>query len=135
MYVLYCFALFVCLTLLASFFLPSRLSLKHVCMYVYMHARVCMYVCMHICMHACMHVYVCMYVCTYVCMSRHNRKYNNTGSRYRTQCVIIIWGKSRYLSLLDPTALCTASRLCSSSCVVLPVGFNIIIASPCYRNT
>ena len=28
--VLCCFALFVCLTLLASFFLPSHLSLKHV---------------------------------------------------------------------------------------------------------
>ena len=27
-----CFALFVCLTLLASFFLPSQLSLKHVYM-------------------------------------------------------------------------------------------------------
>ena len=32
--VLCCFALFVCLTLLASFFLPSRLSLKHVCSYL-----------------------------------------------------------------------------------------------------
>ena len=28
--VLCCFAMFVCLTLLASFFLPSHLSLKHV---------------------------------------------------------------------------------------------------------
>ena len=28
--VLCCFALFVCLTLLASFFLPSHLALKHV---------------------------------------------------------------------------------------------------------
>ena len=28
--VLCCFALFVCLTLLASFFLPSHISLKHV---------------------------------------------------------------------------------------------------------
>ena len=28
--VLCCFALFICLTLLASFFLPSHLSLKHV---------------------------------------------------------------------------------------------------------
>ena len=31
--VLCCFALFVCLTLLASFFLPSHLSLKHVRIY------------------------------------------------------------------------------------------------------
>ena len=35
-----CFALFVCLTLLASFFLPSHLSFKnmynvHVCMYIH----------------------------------------------------------------------------------------------------
>ena len=29
--VLSCFALFVCLILLSSFFLPSHLSLKHVC--------------------------------------------------------------------------------------------------------
>ena len=36
--VLCCFALFVCLPLLASFFLPSHLSLKHVCS-------------MHICVH------------------------------------------------------------------------------------
>ena len=33
--VLCCFALFVCLTLLASFFLPSHLSFKN--MYMYMH--------------------------------------------------------------------------------------------------
>ena len=33
--VLFCFALFVCLTLLASFFLPSHLSLKHVYMYTW----------------------------------------------------------------------------------------------------
>ena len=32
--VLHCFALFVCLTLLASFFLPSHLSLKHVHVYL-----------------------------------------------------------------------------------------------------
>ena len=38
--VLCCFALFVCLTLLASFFLPSHLSFKN--MYMYMYA--CMYV-------------------------------------------------------------------------------------------
>ena len=31
-----CFALFVCLTLLASFFLPSHLSLK-ICIYIYIH--------------------------------------------------------------------------------------------------
>ena len=34
-HVLCYFALFVCLTLLASFFLPSHLSLKHVCIYMY----------------------------------------------------------------------------------------------------
>ena len=35
--VLCCFALFVCLTLLASFFLPSHLSFKnmYICMYMY----------------------------------------------------------------------------------------------------
>ena len=46
--VLCCFALFVCLTLLASFFLPSHLSFKHVCiqvciiiyMYIHMHVHV-----------------------------------------------------------------------------------------------
>ena len=33
-HVLCCFALFACLTLLASFFLPSHLSLKHVHVHV-----------------------------------------------------------------------------------------------------
>ena len=33
--VLCCFALFVCLTLLASFFLPSHLSFKNMYMYVH----------------------------------------------------------------------------------------------------
>ena len=32
--VLYCFALFVCLTLLASLFLPSHLSFKNMYMYI-----------------------------------------------------------------------------------------------------
>ena len=32
--VLCCFALFVCLTLLASFFLPSHLSFKNMYMYI-----------------------------------------------------------------------------------------------------
>ena len=35
--VLCCFALFVCLTLLASFFLPSHLSFKNMYMYIYMY--------------------------------------------------------------------------------------------------
>ena len=35
--VLCCFALFVCLTLLASFFLPSHLSFKNMYMYMYMY--------------------------------------------------------------------------------------------------
>ena len=40
MYVLCCFALFVCLTLLASFFLPSHLSFKNMYMYnVYVHVE------------------------------------------------------------------------------------------------
>ena len=34
-----CFALFVCLTLLASFFLPSRLSFKNMYMYLYSNCR------------------------------------------------------------------------------------------------
>ena len=34
-HVLCCFALFVCLTLLASFFLPSHLSFKNMYMYMY----------------------------------------------------------------------------------------------------
>ena len=34
--VLCCFALFVCLTLLASFFLPSHLSFKNMYMYMFM---------------------------------------------------------------------------------------------------
>ena len=39
------FALFVCLILLASFFLPSHLSLKHVCtVYMYMYIHVCKHV-------------------------------------------------------------------------------------------
>ena len=46
--VLCCFALFVCLTLLASFFLPSHLSFKN--MYIHctsMHVYTCTCTCMH----------------------------------------------------------------------------------------
>ena len=42
--VLCCFALFVCLTLLASFFLPSHISLKHVDVLCYMYIHVCLLV-------------------------------------------------------------------------------------------
>ena len=38
--VLCCFALFICLTLLASFFLPSHLSFKNMYMYMYMHVYI-----------------------------------------------------------------------------------------------
>ena len=46
--VLCCLALFVCLTLLASFFLPSHLSFKNMyffvlCMYMYIHVYTCIY--------------------------------------------------------------------------------------------
>ena len=37
MYMNMCFALFVCLTLLASFFLPSHLSFKNMYMYMCVH--------------------------------------------------------------------------------------------------
>ena len=40
--VLCCFALFVCLTLLASFFLPSHLSFKNMYMYIHVHVHVAM---------------------------------------------------------------------------------------------
>ena len=43
--VLCCFALFVCLTLLASFFLPSHLSFKH--MYVHVNVLACVHVHTH----------------------------------------------------------------------------------------
>ena len=39
-----CFALFVCLTLLASFFLPSHLSLKHVHVYSPSPSYICLFV-------------------------------------------------------------------------------------------
>ena len=38
--VLCCFALFVCLTLLASFFLPSHLSFKKMHIYNYIHVYI-----------------------------------------------------------------------------------------------
>ena len=38
--VLCCFSLFVCLTLLASFFLPSHLSFKNMYLAVHVHAHV-----------------------------------------------------------------------------------------------
>ena len=47
--VLCCFALFVCLTLLASFFLPSHLSFKN--MYMYIYTR-------HVKIHCDSHIYV-----------------------------------------------------------------------------
>ena len=40
--VLCCFALFVCLTLLASFFLPSHLSFRNMYMYMYMYIYTCL---------------------------------------------------------------------------------------------
>ena len=61
--------LVVCLTLLASFFFPSHLSLKHV--------RGCIHVCKHTCIihnymytYAYIHVHVCTYVhvCVHMCM-------------------------------------------------------------------
>ena len=48
--VLCCFALFVCLTLLASFFLPSHLSFKNMHMYLYVQ-----------------HVYTCIHTGTCIC--------------------------------------------------------------------
>ena len=47
--VLCCFALFVYLTLLASFFLPSHLSFKNMYMYMYMisHLKTCTCICTH----------------------------------------------------------------------------------------
>ena len=50
-----CFALFVCLTLLASFFLPSHLSFKN--MYIHVHAQ------MHVHVYV-VHVYVVHVCCT-----------------------------------------------------------------------
>ena len=40
--VLCCFSLFVCLTLLASFFLPSHLSFKNMYIYIYIYIYVLM---------------------------------------------------------------------------------------------
>ena len=45
--VLCCFALFVCLTLLASFFLPSHLSFKN--MYIHLHVHVVHLNIVHVC--------------------------------------------------------------------------------------
>ena len=51
--VLCCFALFVCLTLLASFFLPSHLSFKSMYIYIYIHVYV-----LHVHVHVCVSVRV-----------------------------------------------------------------------------
>ena len=57
-----CFALFVCLTLLASFFLPSHLSLKTCMLMVYMKLEFGEYQCV-----CGMPVYVvCLCMCMYV---------------------------------------------------------------------
>ena len=42
--VLCCFALFVCLTLLASFFLPSHLSFKNMYMFLYTELMVSLFI-------------------------------------------------------------------------------------------
>ena len=61
--VLCCFALFVCLTLLASFFLPSHLSFKNMSTFLKL---VCyMYItCMYMHVHTCMYMYLYFHVCT-----------------------------------------------------------------------
>ena len=50
--VLCCFALLVCLTLLASFFLPSHLSIKHV------HVHVCT---LKVALYSLIHVHFCIF--------------------------------------------------------------------------
>ena len=72
-HVLCCFALFVCLTLLASFFLPSHLSFKNMYMCMDMYAiffypmLIHVYdtcTCMCISLHAHIHVHVYEHTCT-----------------------------------------------------------------------
>ena len=78
--------LVVCLTMLASFFLPSHLSLKHgynyktilvmvhvlCCMHGvgYIRVRVCVYTCVRVCVYTCVRVcvYTCVRVCVYTCV-------------------------------------------------------------------
>ena len=63
--VLCCFALFVCLTLLASFFLPSHLSFKNMYIHERVYANMYMYMCFK-----CMHVHVGVLCCfaLFVCL-------------------------------------------------------------------
>ena len=61
--VLCCFALFVCLTLLASFFLPSHLSFKN--MYMYLYNLVITVHCMYK-IQLQFHVMICCLLCVYL---------------------------------------------------------------------
>ena len=57
-----CFALFVCLTLLASFFLPSHLSFKNMYIYV-VHVYTCTQnIILNLYWHTCMYMYVYVHV-------------------------------------------------------------------------
>ena len=68
--VLCCFALFVCLTLLASFFLPSHLSFKNmytVHVHVNVHAHACTCTC------TCMYMYMYIYINVNLLIYSHDR--------------------------------------------------------------
>ena len=76
--VLCCFALFVCLTLLAAFFLPSHLSFKNMYnvwytyMYMYIHCSLCTATCIYH-LYSYKHVYKCIYMYMYICILVHFR--------------------------------------------------------------
>ena len=64
----------MCLSLSLYIYVCEHTYTKQ-CMYIHVHAHVCMYVCMHACMYVCMYVcnvyvyiHICMCVCTYVRM-------------------------------------------------------------------
>ena len=77
---------FVCLTLLASFFLPSHLSLKHVYCGVSYELR--LYICACTCTCTCMCIRI--YICTYTCISYLYSLY----CRVKQSCSLAIWTQS-----------------------------------------
>ena len=123
-----CFALFVCLTLLASFFLPSHLSFKNMYMYMYIHICTCaqgvnyFYACLQcstcavqcvifvlfiifICTCITLHVQYVHIIHIYTCLYFCSRERWSASQRKTNACVYCIWHHSPDIRFILPCCL------------------------------